>query len=182
MEYPDIILPRLRYQYCPMCQGELIRKIINDDHIARVVCQNCDWVHYPASAIGVNVFITTDDGVVAILPPNSPDNYPAALPGGHSEYGEHPEEAAIRESKEETGLDVEIVQCLGWEFKQNMNYPGPMLSIYFHARAIGGVLKNSEEGEVTVCKINDFPAISPIRGGSRKTLELYLKKYNEEAK
>jgi 8-oxo-dGTP diphosphatase len=30
-----------------------------------------------------------------------------ALPGGKIEYGEHPEEAALREIKEETGLDCE---------------------------------------------------------------------------
>ncbi len=31
------------------------------------------------------------------------------MPGGHVEAGEFPDEAAIRETKEETGLDVEIV-------------------------------------------------------------------------
>lgn len=176
MEYPDIILPRLRYQYCPMCREDLIRKTTNDDNIERVVCKNCNWVHYPASAIGVNVLIATDAGIVAILPPRSPEEFPAALPGGHAEYGESPEEAAIREAKEETGLDIEIVDCLGWEFKRNTGYPGPMISFYFHARAIGGEITSSEEGRVTVFKLDEFPAISPNRGGSRKTMELYLKK------
>jgi 8-oxo-dGTP diphosphatase len=182
MKYPDIILPRLQYQYCPMCQGKLIRKIINDDRIERVVCQNCNWVHYPSSALGVSVLITTSDGIVAILPPKAPVEYPAALPGGHAEYGESPEEAAIRESKEETGLDIEIVECLGWEFKKNIGYPGPMVSFYFHAHAIGGEIKSSEEGRVTIYKINNFPAISPDRGGSRKTMELFLSKCNRESK
>ncbi|MEA3450492.1 MAG: NUDIX domain-containing protein, partial [Bacteroidota bacterium] len=31
------------------------------------------------------------------------------LPGGHIEHNETPDEAIIREVKEETGLDVEIV-------------------------------------------------------------------------
>ncbi|GIP32141.1 hypothetical protein J2TS4_13510 [Paenibacillus sp. J2TS4] len=56
-----------------------------------------------------------------------------------------------------------------------------MISFYFHARAIGGEITSSEEGRVKIFKINEFPAISPNRGGSRKTLELYLNKIKFEA-
>ena len=35
------------------------------------------------------------------------------LPGGGMDYGELPNEAAIREAKEETGFDIEIIQLLG---------------------------------------------------------------------
>ena len=40
-----------------------------------------------------------------------------ACPGGHLEWGEHPIQAAIRETKEETNLDVEALEDwnLGWE-------------------------------------------------------------------
>jgi len=42
------------------------------------------------------------DKLVAILPPECPAEMPAALPAGHVEYGESPEQAAIREVYEET--------------------------------------------------------------------------------
>jgi ADP-ribose pyrophosphatase YjhB (NUDIX family) len=176
MNYLETVLSRLRYQFCPMCKSDLVNKVINDDGIERVCCPNCNWVHYPTNAIGVVVLITTDDGVVAILPHNAPKESPAALPGGHAEYGETPEEAAVREAFEETGMNVEITQCLGWEFKKNINYPGPMLSFYFEAKAISGVPKDSEEGQVRIYQLENFPPIAKNRQGSKRTMELFLHK------
>ncbi|WP_274362307.1 NUDIX hydrolase [Paenibacillus thermotolerans] len=125
---------------------------------------------------GVVILITTENGIVAILPPNAPKEYPAALPAGHAEYGESPEGAAIREAFEETGFHVEITQLLGWEFIRKTSYPGPMLSFYFEAATIGRGIKQSEEGKAKVYAIEDFPPISPSRGGSKKTFELYINK------
>ncbi|WP_282935829.1 NUDIX domain-containing protein [Paenibacillus sp. RC67] len=178
MIYPDIVLPRLRYQYCPMCRSELSKQVINDDQIERVCCPQCKWVHFPSNAIGVVILITAGNGIVAILPPKAPLEYPAALPAGHGEYGESPEEAAIREAYEETGFQVEITDLLGWQFNKNLAYPGPMINFFYEAKAIGGSIRDSEEGRVKVFALDNFPAIAPQRGGSRKTMELYLQKIN----
>lgn len=47
-------------------------------------------------------------GIVLIERKNPPVGW--ALPGGYVDYGESVEQAAIREAKEETGLDVEIIR------------------------------------------------------------------------
>ncbi|MDD3725820.1 MAG: NUDIX hydrolase [Candidatus Ratteibacteria bacterium] len=52
----------------------------------------------------VDIIIEVDDGIVLIKRKNEP--YGWALPGGFVEYGECLEDAAIREAKEETGLDI----------------------------------------------------------------------------
>ncbi len=59
------------------------------------------------------------------------------LPGGAIESGETPEEAAIREVKEETNLDVEIGQLL-WKFREDYNNT---YGYYFIAKKFGGNLK-----------------------------------------
>jgi len=49
-------------------------------------------------------------GIVLIRRKNPP--YGWAIPGGFVDYGESLEEAAVREAKEETNLDVELVRQL----------------------------------------------------------------------
>jgi ADP-ribose pyrophosphatase YjhB (NUDIX family) len=54
----------------------------------------------------VDIIIETENGVVLIERKNHPHGW--ALPGGFVDYGESLEQAAIREAKEETGLDVTL--------------------------------------------------------------------------
>ena len=57
----------------------------------------------------VDVIIEWEDGQIILIKRKNP---PAgwALPGGFVDYGESLEQAAIREVREETGLDVELVE------------------------------------------------------------------------
>ncbi len=56
----------------------------------------------------VDIIIETPGGIVLIKRKNPP--YGWALPGGFVDYGESLEEAALREAKEETGLDIELIR------------------------------------------------------------------------
>ncbi len=59
----------------------------------------------------VDVIITIDNKVLLIRRKNAPLGW--ALPGGFVDFGESVEEAARREAKEETGLDVELIRLVG---------------------------------------------------------------------
>lgn len=56
----------------------------------------------------VDIIIELDNGIVLIERKNPPHGW--ALPGGFVDYGESYETAAVREAKEETGLDVTLVR------------------------------------------------------------------------
>lgn len=58
----------------------------------------------------VDVIIEVPGGIVMIERGGTPGGW--ALPGGFHDEGETSEEAAIREAKEETGLDIELKELL----------------------------------------------------------------------
>lgn len=67
------------------------------------------------------------------------------FPGGAIEIGETPEMAAIREIKEETGLDVRVSGLVGIYTDCNMEYPNgdkaQSLCIFYELEMIGGKLR-----------------------------------------
>jgi 8-oxo-dGTP diphosphatase len=60
------------------------------------------------------------------------------LPGGHVDYGETVEAAALRELKEETSLDAELVTILGVYSDPNRDPRGQRISTVFVANWISG--------------------------------------------
>lgn len=56
----------------------------------------------------VDAIIEIDHGIILIKRKNPPAGW--AIPGGFVDYGESLEQAAIREMKEETGLDIKLIR------------------------------------------------------------------------
>ena len=71
----------------------------------------------------VDIIIEIDDGIILIERKNHPFGW--AIPGGFVDYGESLEEAAIREAKEETSLNIE-------NLKQFHTYSSPDRDPRFH--------------------------------------------------
>lgn len=67
-----------------------------------------------------------------------------AFPGGFIDPGESVAQAAIRETREETGLEVELVRLLGIYSRPRWRRAG-VHNVAFIARPIGGVLSTSPE-------------------------------------
>ncbi len=172
LAYPPFTPDSLRYRHCPLCANPL-ENSWDPDGLFRARCPDCRWTHYPPNGLGINVVVTTPEGVVFLFPPNEPPEAPAALPGGHIEFGESPEQAAVREAREETGFEVEVVRELGRWFKRETSI-GPMLSFIFETRVVGGALRDGLEGRVAIHAPDTFPKISPYREGSQRALAAYL--------
>ncbi len=83
----------------------------------------------------VDILIRIDDQLVWIERKNEPRGW--ALPGGFVDAGESVEEAAIREAKEETGLDVHLQELLYVYSRPDRDPRQHNLSVVFTATAEG---------------------------------------------
>jgi len=91
--------------------------------------------------ITVDVVVSDGTKVVLIKRGNDPFKDMWALPGGFIEYGETVEKAALREVKEETGLDVQLEGLLGVYSNPDRDPRGHTISIVFFATKKKGKLK-----------------------------------------
>ncbi|MEP7168617.1 MAG: NUDIX hydrolase [Bacteroidota bacterium] len=69
------------------------------------------------------------------------------LPGGIMDDGETIEQTAVREAKEETGLDVELTRLIGVYSKPGRDPRGRTVTITYAAKVIGGFLKADSDAK-----------------------------------
>lgn len=87
------------------------------------------------------------------------------FPGGAIELGETPEMAAIREAKEETGLDVEVGKLIGIYTDCNMEYASgdkaQSILIAYELKGVGGELfcDKEETLELKYFSLDDKPQL-----------------------
>ena len=85
--------------------------------------------------IAADAIIEIGDRIVLIERKNIP--YGWAIPGGFVDFGETVEQAAIREAKEETSLDVELRTLLGVYSRPDRDPRGQTVSVVYIGRASG---------------------------------------------
>lgn len=99
--------------------------------------------------VAVTVFVLDDQDRVLLI--RRTDNGLWALPGGAQDFGEYVAETAVRETREEAGIDVEVVDVVGIysDPKHVVEYSNgevrQQFSICFRARYLGGQPTASEE-------------------------------------
>jgi len=70
-----------------------------------------------------------------------------ALPGGFIDVGEDPRDGCVREMKEETGLDVEVVSLAGFYGKPDRDPRGHTCSVVYFCRILGGEALGGDDAE-----------------------------------
>ena len=100
------------FKFCPMCKYYL--KWMTIDGTKRLLCQRCGWINYQNPLpVAVCVVKNKEGHIFLAKRAIEPGIGKWALPGGFIESGEDPQDACLRELKEETGLEGEIIRLIG---------------------------------------------------------------------
>jgi 8-oxo-dGTP diphosphatase len=94
--------------------------------------------------------------VVLIARRNEPQGW--AIPGGFVDYGETLADAAVREAREETGLDVELTELFHCYSDPARDPRSHTVSTVFLARAAGAPVGADDAAEARVFALDELPA------------------------
>lgn len=152
----DTIINR---KYCYNC-GSLLETQEIDGRL-RKICPECKTVNYQNPVPSVAVILTDENNRLLLTKRAAEPGIGLwCLPGGFIEMGETPSETVVRETKEETGLDIVPVNVIDAQAKIN-GFHGDVVIIGYLGRIIDGELKPGDDAEeVEYFAIDNLPQLA----------------------
>ena len=99
-----------RAAYCLVCGAALAKREVFG--ATRKACTRCDFVQFRSPAAAAAVVVARGREVLLVRRGIEPYRGCWGFPAGFQDYWESPEEAAVREVREETGLEVRLLRLL----------------------------------------------------------------------
>ena len=162
----------MEYKICPNCGHTL--DVRYQDGRDRKVCEKCGFIHYKNPTPAAAVVLVQNNQVLLVKRKYEPKAGYWSLPAGFIEYDETPEQAAIRETKEETGITTRIHKLLGVTGTCDDHNSNIVLVIY-EVKNISGSLKPGDDAiEAKYFQLDHLP--ENMAFSSHK---IVLKKYME---
>lgn len=158
-------------RFCSQC-GQPLSKRPFPDGRERLVCQACGHIAYRNAKPCAGVLPTDDGRLLLARRANEPYKGCWDIIGGFMEHDEHPEVAALREAREETGLELELRGLLG----VYLDLYGPdgysTLNLYYLARVVRGEPRPADDVvELAWFGLDDLPEAMAFPGHTRRVLE-----------
>ena len=140
--------------FCQRCGHRLAQKQVEGK--TRPYCPACGFVVYVDPKVAALVLVSTDGKLVLVKRGVQPALGRWSFPSGYVDRGEAVEDAAVREVKEETGLDVRLMELVGLYSQTD----SPVVLAVFSAEVTGGELcAGSDIREVRLFSPDRLPSL-----------------------
>jgi ADP-ribose pyrophosphatase YjhB (NUDIX family) len=100
-------------RYCQLCGSSLVERLVAEEGRRRYQCGACNFIHYMNPRVIAAVIVEHAGRVLLQQRAMEPGLGGWTFPGGFLEIGETPGAGAVREAKEEVGLEVTLGALLG---------------------------------------------------------------------
>lgn len=111
--------------------------------------------------VTVDGIVLYDGKLVAVVRRNEPFKGMPALPGGFVELGERADEAAIREVREETGLETRVTRLVGVYSDPTRDPRGHTIAVVYALEATGGELRaGSDAQDIVLLDASELPPMA----------------------
>ena len=141
-------------RYCARCGHALVVQELHGRPRPR--CPSCGHIVFLEPKLAAVVLIAIDGKLVLVRRANEPALGEWSFPSGYVDRGEAVEDAAAREVREETGLEVEVTRLLGVYSRAD----DPVVLAAYAAEVVGGVLQAGDE--VSDIDLFDPDALPPL--------------------
>ncbi len=140
--------------FCERCGHALRRRTAESTE--RSFCPACGHIAFLDPKLAAVVLVEIDGRLVLVKRANEPAIGRWSFPSGYVDRGEAVEEAAVREVKEETGLDVEVTGLVGLYSRRGEVV---VLAAYTAQHAGGTLSPGDEVVEVAMFHPDDLPPL-----------------------
>src|SRR5215203_6359483 len=163
------------YKFCPVCGSALEARVLKITEPMRLVCVNdtCGFVFYLDPKIAVGTIIrSAGDRIVLVKRAIEPGFGKWVFPGGYVDRGEQITVAALREAREEAGLDIRLDHLINI-----YSYAGraPVIVVYAATMISGTLATDDESSEIREFTVDEIPwddlAFPSTKDGLREYIE-----------
>jgi len=144
----------MKFKFCPNCGIEGGVKQENETDYA---CSICGWKFWNNAKAAVAIAFVRDKQMLVSQRGREPNKGMYDLPGGFVNFGENAYDTAIRETKEETGVDISRESLELLDVYQNDYNPGAFtVDIIFLVRSWQGDFRANDDSAALLWKSLDF--------------------------
>jgi len=100
--------------FCPQCATRVVERLVEGK--GRLACPACNFIAFADPKVAATVLVEREGAILLVRRSIEPARGKWCFPGGYVDFGEDPVVAAIRECREEVGLDIAELRLLDVSF------------------------------------------------------------------